>query len=469
MSPPNSICRCCRAPSRSGAANSRRSGAATTPIRSRDYLTQIATQVETLESELREERLRGESRPPRGSRSSRPHRRVAGRAAAPAERRLRRSCRSGSQRDADGRRRGQQLVAEARAEADAIMEEARAEADAVRVDAQAAPRRRGRRAPRRSSGRARRPTGCSAGLAQRREAISSRCTRCSRGCSPSRRISTSAIEDGGARTPRPTPATQSAPRRRARRRRRGPSARRRRAEDAAGRRRAAAEDLVGRDEPSSTDVAPTSPTSADSTSTSTTRPRPRLSDRAGSRRPGTIVACWTLEARLQEIEAAYEQIAGQDGRARGGGRPRQAAHARQGATRSSARSSGHTASIRAVRAQTRPRRASSPTAEPDAEMAAYLARRPSGSRPSAPSAPRRSSRRCWCRRIRTRARTSSSRSARAPAARRPRCGRGTCSRCTGVSPSGTGGRPRSCPRRPSDLGGFKEVSLEIRAKDAYAG
>ena len=63
--------------------------------------------------------------------------------------------------------------------------------------------------------------------------------------------------------------------------------------------------------------------------------------------------------------------------------------------------------------------------------------------------------------------TSSSRSARAPADRRRPCGRATSSRCTGGSPSGIGGRPRSSRPRRAISAGSRRCPLEVRGRDAY--
>ena len=62
---------------------------------------------------------------------------------------------------------------------------------------------------------------------------------------------------------------------------------------------------------------------------------------------------------------------------------------------------------------------------------------------------------------------SSSRSAAAPAGKRPPCGPATCSRCTGVSAERHRWKTDVLASSPSDLGGYKDVSLEVRGKDAF--
>jgi DivIVA domain-containing protein len=108
------------------------------PDQVQEYLNQVATQVEALENELREERMQGSGRADAPLAQTAPA--VAPTPAAPpvstedAYEQL--SARLASVlRAAD--EQSQQLVADAQAQAKKIMEEAQAEADAIRVDAQA--------------------------------------------------------------------------------------------------------------------------------------------------------------------------------------------------------------------------------------------------------------------------------------------------------------------------------------------
>jgi DivIVA domain-containing protein len=100
-----------------------------------EYLSQIATQVEALENELREERMQASGRTEAPPTPAAPPLPVAQPltdedAYAQLSARLANVLRTADEQ-------AQQLVADARAEAKKIMEEAQAEADAVRVDAQA--------------------------------------------------------------------------------------------------------------------------------------------------------------------------------------------------------------------------------------------------------------------------------------------------------------------------------------------
>src|SRR5215213_3508299 len=108
------------------------------PDQVQDYLSQVATQVEALENELREERMQASGRvdaPPAPAAPATP----AAPAVSPAtteDAYAQLSARLASVlRAAD--EQSQRLVADAQAEAKKIMEEAQAEADAIRVDAQA--------------------------------------------------------------------------------------------------------------------------------------------------------------------------------------------------------------------------------------------------------------------------------------------------------------------------------------------
>jgi cell division initiation protein len=105
------------------------------PDQVQDYLGQIATQVEALEKELREERLQSSGReaPPVPAVPVAP---AAPEPASVEDAYAQLSARLATVlRTAD--EQAQQLVADARAEAKKVMEEAQAEADAIRVDAQA--------------------------------------------------------------------------------------------------------------------------------------------------------------------------------------------------------------------------------------------------------------------------------------------------------------------------------------------
>lgn len=96
------------------------------PDQVREYLAQVAAQVETLEIELREARLRVESTPAIESESPQPE-------VDPYEQFAKRM--AGLLATAD--REAQRLVEEAGAESGRMMREARTEADRIRVDAQA--------------------------------------------------------------------------------------------------------------------------------------------------------------------------------------------------------------------------------------------------------------------------------------------------------------------------------------------
>ena len=99
-----------------------------------EYLNQIATQVEALESELREERLQASGRTEAPPAPAAPPVPVA-QPTTPEDAYQQLSARLASVlRAAD--EQAQQLVGDARAEAKKIMDEAQTEADAIRVDAQ---------------------------------------------------------------------------------------------------------------------------------------------------------------------------------------------------------------------------------------------------------------------------------------------------------------------------------------------
>jgi DivIVA domain-containing protein len=104
------------------------------PDQVHEYLGQIATQVEALENELREERLRtskpGEAPPVPLAPVTPAEPATTEDAYAQLSARLATVLRAADEQS-------QQLVADAQAEAKKIMEEAQAEADAIRVDAQA--------------------------------------------------------------------------------------------------------------------------------------------------------------------------------------------------------------------------------------------------------------------------------------------------------------------------------------------
>lgn len=100
-----------------------------------EYLNQIATQVEALESELREERMQASGRTEAPPAPAAPPVPVAQPVTAEDAYAQLSARFANVLRTAD--EQAQQLVADARAEAKKIMEEAQAEADAVRVDAQA--------------------------------------------------------------------------------------------------------------------------------------------------------------------------------------------------------------------------------------------------------------------------------------------------------------------------------------------
>jgi len=95
------------------------------PDQVRDYLAQVAEQIETLEQEVRELRLQpgaSEGPPPGPPPSEDPYERLAKRLT---------TLLATADREAEG------IIAEARAEATAMVNEARTEADRIRVDAQA--------------------------------------------------------------------------------------------------------------------------------------------------------------------------------------------------------------------------------------------------------------------------------------------------------------------------------------------
>ena len=95
------------------------------PDQVRDYLSQVAEQLETLEQEVRELRLQPEPSggpPPGPPPSEDPYERLAKRLT---------MLLATADREAEG------IIAEARAEATAMVNEARTEADRIRVDAQA--------------------------------------------------------------------------------------------------------------------------------------------------------------------------------------------------------------------------------------------------------------------------------------------------------------------------------------------
>lgn len=100
-----------------------------------EYLSQIATQVEALENELREERMQASGRAEAPPAPAAPPVPVAQPVTAEDAYTQLSARFANVLRTAD--EQAQQLVADARAEAKKIMEEAQAEADAVRVDAQA--------------------------------------------------------------------------------------------------------------------------------------------------------------------------------------------------------------------------------------------------------------------------------------------------------------------------------------------
>ena len=95
------------------------------PDQVRDYLSQVAEQIETLEHEVRELRLRpgtSDGPPPGPPPSEDPYQRLASRLT---------TLLATADREAEG------IIAEARAESTAMVNEARTEADRIRVDAQA--------------------------------------------------------------------------------------------------------------------------------------------------------------------------------------------------------------------------------------------------------------------------------------------------------------------------------------------
>jgi len=184
------------------------------PDQVQDYLNQVATQVEALENELREERMQASGRPEAPPAPMTPA--AAAPSAEPAtveDAYAQLSARlAGVLRAAD--EQAQQLVADAKAEAKKIMEEAQSEADAIRVDAQAtAEEARAKSAAEleRAREEADRVLG---GLEQRREAMLTQMHEMqSRLLAVAQTFDVPDVEPGGAHVPQPPPppAAQVAP------------------------------------------------------------------------------------------------------------------------------------------------------------------------------------------------------------------------------------------------------------------
>jgi DivIVA domain-containing protein len=180
------------------------------PDQVHEYLGQIATQVEALENELREERLRtpgaGDA-PPVPAAPSAAEPANAEDAYAQLSARLASVLRAADEQ-------AQQLVADAQAEAKKIMEEAQAEADAIRVDAQATAedaRAKSAAELERARVEADRVLG---GLEQRREAMLSQMHEMqSRLLAVAQNLDVPDVEPAGAHAPQasPTPPTPAEP------------------------------------------------------------------------------------------------------------------------------------------------------------------------------------------------------------------------------------------------------------------
>ena len=145
------------------------------PDQVRDYLAQVAEQVETLEQELREADAAEPARPrPRPMpRTARPEDAAGADAVRGAGEALRHAAR-------DGRPRGRAILDDAREPKRQDLDEARSEADRIRVDAQARAEEARQQGNERSSGRSRRPTGSCRALRAPRDRSSSSCTTCRR-------------------------------------------------------------------------------------------------------------------------------------------------------------------------------------------------------------------------------------------------------------------------------------------------
>ena len=89
--------------------------------------------------------------------------------------------------------------------------------------------------------------------------------------------------------------------------------------------------------------------------------------------------------------------------------------------------------------------------------------RPRSLRPAARSW-RTGSSTCSCRATPTTTRTSSSRSRRGRAARSRRCSPATCCGCTCATPSGSGWKTEVLDATETDLGGYKDVTVAVKAR-----
>ena len=425
------------------------------PDQVRDYLMQIADQIENLEEELRRSEVAPEARPRRaGAGAARP--RVARSptgfgdlVSAP------RTTRRGDRRGGRG------------VESRTILNESRAEADRIRVDAQSRAEEVRQRGQRALCARVEAERACSGTGGAPRDPVGA-VPHMQSGCSASRtssrsRSRTTARSDGlpdGRRTREP-------PRRRAL-----PGVTRdRRTETGIGHPTTGASSRDGLDDREGSarrrnDSRPAARARLDDGPDAASRPALRSAVRVRPR-PAIIGAWRPLRQRLDEIESRYR--GGDAARCPLPRSPTTPTGCERSGSRSpsSARSSSRTAST-APRGRGA-RRASDGRAESEPEMATYLReeaergrrarRRAARQARGAPPVPQAT---------RTTTRTSSWRSAPAPAARRPRSGRASFSSCTGASPSATAGRPTSSSTSPSDLGGFKEVVLEVRGKGAYS-
>ena len=162
-----------------------------------------------------------------------------------------------------------------------------------------------------------------------------------------------------------------------------------------------------------------------------------------------------------------------DGAARRARRARGAARRPRGALRPGAGQAAQPAVRRARRGHARPRGVddgSAATSRPPASWPARTSpsrRRPSGW-PSGWASSRTGCATCWCRARPRTPRTRSWRSSPARAARSRRCSPATCCACTPGTPSSGAGAPSSSTPPPSDLGGFKSVTVAVKAKGTPA-
>ena len=353
------------------------------PDQVRDYLQQVATQVETLEKGVREARMDAEHRAARTTGPMTPIAEAApteATAAAPTDDMYERLAKRFAGVIAGADREATKVLDEAKAEAARVLEQARAEADRIRLDAQARAeeaRQQGSEALAKAKEEADRILGS---LAERRETL----------VNQMQEMQTTLLNVAqGLAIPFDDGASERGRRARSGRRRR-PRRRRPRTLGAGDVEASAAfdDDLVrpavrgpvGLDRD---DRPSTSPIWPPSTSTSTTRPatgtdRPQLA-RPSSTPPGRgSRACWDnpvmaegIDGKLDAIEARHDEVAAEMASARRGHRPRSPPRPWASATPSSARWSAPTASTSASVDRREEARALA-KAEHDAEMAAYF-------------------------------------------------------------------------------------------------